>query len=154
MEYTDVIKQFVELSLEKQIEALNEAINYYGNTDGIYKVYNFSFKWAENYMKKMNVKYVEEYKCFKKNEEYFFSAQEINELKEIIKKYKEQKNNNLFNDSDIRLYAGKCKEKHTRSFVLDKNISEEWSSFVDKFRFISSSDLLSGALEEFIDKYK
>ncbi|KGJ49142.1 hypothetical protein KD33_10930 [Clostridium sp. NCR] len=146
--------EFLELNIDKQIEILNDAVIKSG-TEGISSNLEFSYSWVQKVMESKKVYYVASIKKFVKVEDSSgLSELEVSSIKAIIADYDKLQKYKNNNDKDIRYCAGTCgNETITRSIVIDKYVNERFNEFSKKKSFITSKDLFTSAMKEFLDKY-
>ena len=88
-----------------------------------------------------------------------YSEDKLNELVELIEPIKEmlQEYNRSKNIVDVNLVELKPKavlEVKQKLFKIDVDVLEQWEEFVSKHKEYKVQQLISLALEEFIQKYK
>ena len=144
-------EEFLKLEISEQINLINNAIKEVGNTDGVSKILGFSYSWVAKKIEEQGVFYVVSLKKFiVEDKNVQFTRQEAAVIREIINNYESYKKENI---SDIRMVAGSCGEETvTRSIVIDTNVNDEWNDFCKKNRFINNKDLVTYALNEFMNK--
>ena len=76
----------------------------------------------------------------------------IEPIKEVIQEY--DKNKNIINIEKIELNPKNITEVKQKLFKIDIDVLKDWEKFVAEHRQYKVQNLISLALEEFINKYK
>ena len=76
----------------------------------------------------------------------------IEPIKEVIQKYNESRN--IIDVKPIELNPKSITDIKQKLFKVDKEVLEKWEKFVAEHKQYKVQNLVSMALEEFIDKYK
>lgn len=145
-------EEFLMFNTQEQLYKVNKVL-LQGKTEDIPKNFDFSYTWLVERFKEKNIFYVNSLKQFVLvDRAQSLTDEEICELREIIKDYKDFKESNI--SRDIRFCAGACgDESITKSIVIDKDINDRWNEFTKKNNFINSKDLYTACIKEFLDKY-
>lgn len=145
-------EEFLILNTQEQLDVVNKVL-LEGKTEDIPKNFDFSYAWLVDRFKEKNIFYVNSLKQFiLADRAQSLTSEDIFELREIIKDYKDFKEANI--SRDIRFCAGACGDEYiTKSIVIDKVINDRWNDFTKKNSFINSKDLYTACIKEFLDKY-
>ena len=143
-------EEFMALELRSRLDVVNKVLQGLG-TKGISNEFDFSYGWLVKKLKEQGAVYVQADKKFVLSEIDNFTNEEVIVVREMINKYR---NNKIEVIDDIRLVAGVCKEEITRSFTIDKEVNDEWTSFCKSIKGVTSKDLVTAALKAFIERYK
>ena len=143
-------EEFMELELRNKLEVVNKVLGDEG-TKGIARGFDFSYGWLVKRLKEEGAVYVQSDKKFVLREIDKFTSEEIVVLREMIDRYRGKEQIEI---DDIRFFVGSCSKEITRSFTVDKAVNEEWTTFCKGVRGITSKDLATAALSEFIKRYK
>lgn len=145
-------EEFLMFNTQEQLDKVNKVL-LQGKTEDIPKNFDFSYTWLVERLKEKNIFYVNSLKQFVLvDRAQSLTDEEICELREIIKDYKDFKESNI--SRDIRFCAGACgDESVTKSIVIDKDVNDRWNEFTKKNNFINSKDLYTACIKEFLDKY-
>lgn len=76
----------------------------------------------------------------------------IEPIKEVIQKYNESKN--IIEVENIELKPKAVTEVKQKIFKVDIDVSNKWDKFISEHKEFKVQQLISLALDEFIDKYK
>lgn len=145
-------EEFLMFNTQEQLDKVNKVL-LQGKTEDIPKNFDFSYTWLVERFKEKNIFYVNSLKQFVlADRTQSLTDEEICELREIMKDYKDFKESNI--SRDIRFCAGACGDECiTKSIVVDKDINDKWNEFTKKNNFINSKDLYNACIKEFLDKY-